>query len=598
MSHSRPSSSPVRIGWSRRGIALPAATLLLAAGAHSWTASGTVKDLSGGALSGVVVTVKDSSAIPGATTGATGQFTLSTPTGVQGAAARAGFAVDREGRDLVFSGAGEGLLDVSLTGLDGGLRWQADAPLVAGRARVEVPRSARVEAGVLLVRKDREVVSRMVILQGFEGWRPAPQAVAARASAVHPTLLFRKAGYRDTSFAMTSESMSGIAVAMRDTAGVPVSDFVEDHRAACTVPAMPAVGALTTNAALPDPFTMMDGTKVTTRAQWTCRREEIAAMLEKWVYGEKPRNPAKVTGSFSGDVLTVSVTDKGKTVSFTVKITKPSSGSAPYAAVIGYGGGNIGGFSSLPVAKIEYTPFTLASEGSGRGKGVFYDLYGSNHPASELMAQAWGVSRILDALMVTPAAGIDPRRVAVTGCSRYGKGAIVAGAFDQRLKLTIPQESGSGGVSAWRIVATLSDAQPLSSTASEAYWTRADFAGNFANAPGKLPVDNHQMDALVAPNGLLVLDNSIAWLGPKAGYGATIAAKEVFAALGASEAVTYSSVGGHTHCSQPTAQDHWVASYMKKYLLGQTGEAAKIEAPADYTFDRAKWINWSTPTLK
>lgn len=66
------------------------------------------------------------------------------------------------------------------------------------------------------------------------------------------------------------------------------------------------------------------------------------------------------------------------------------------------------------------------------------------------MAWAWAVSRIVDALETLPEAGINPRKLAVTGCSRNGKGALVAGAFDQRIALTIPQESGSGGDACWR----------------------------------------------------------------------------------------------------------------------------------------------------
>ena len=60
------------------------------------------------------------------------------------------------------------------------------------------------------------------------------------------------------------------------------------------------------------------------------------------------------------------------------------------------------------------------------------------------------LSRIIDALEATPAVKIDPKRVAVTGCSRNGKGAFVAGAFEPRIALTIPQESGSGGAACWR----------------------------------------------------------------------------------------------------------------------------------------------------
>jgi hypothetical protein len=36
----------------------------------------------------------------------------------------------------------------------------------------------------------------------------------------------------------------------------------------------------------------------------------------------------------------------------------------------------------------------------------------------------------------------------VTGCSRFGKGAFVIGAFDQRISLTMPIESGTAGTNA------------------------------------------------------------------------------------------------------------------------------------------------------
>lgn len=578
-----------------------ALTGILSAGSFAWTANGTVKSATGAALAGVSVSVKDSSATMAATTNAAGAFTIHSTTSIGSRLVRSS-TLRRDGRDLLIHHAGEGLLEISLVDLSGSTLWRTHTTLFEGSARATIPASADASTGILSVRSGSEVLARMTILRGSHGWIPASsslQALAARSAAGFPTLLFRKAGYRDTSFAMTSESMSGISMTLSDTAKPPVpTDFVEDNRAACAIPTLPSASGLPSIAALPDPFKKIDGTRMTKKSEWTCRREEIGAQLEKYVYGEKPRNPEKVVGSMSGNTLTVTVTDKGKTASFTVTISKPA-GTGPFAAVIGYGGGNLGNsYSSLPVATINFTPFTLASEGSGRGKGVFYDLYGSNHAASGLMAQAWGVSRIIDALASTPAAGIDPRKIAVTGCSRYGKGAVVAGAFDQRIKVTIPQESGSGGVSAWRIVATLSDAQPIASTHDEAYWTRSDFKSNFANAPGKLPIDNHQMAAMIAPNALLVIDNSIAWLGPKAGYGSTIAAKEVFTALGAGEAVTYSSVGSHAHCGLPASQNHWVASYFRKNLLGQTGEAARIEAPSDYTFDRARWINWTTPTLQ
>ena len=90
----------------------------------------------------------------------------------------------------------------------------------------------------------------------------------------------------------------------------PGDTFKEDFRDECPVTSIPKIGS---NPKLPDPFTAFDGSKVTTKAQWKCRREEIAALLEKVELGEKPRNPEKVEGSYSGGSLKVTVTDKEKT---------------------------------------------------------------------------------------------------------------------------------------------------------------------------------------------------------------------------------------------------------------------------------------------
>ncbi len=580
-----------------RAILAIAAALALGGGQAwgAWSAAGVVKTTTGTALAVVDVTVKDSSTYK-TTTNDKGEFKLESSAGVGSFIRSSKFSIQRSGDALVIGYPGEGLLEVSLLDASGSLLWNEHAALVQGVARAQVPARGRDLAAILRVRLGTEIHSQVMPLGGKTGWSSIP-AIAARSMAVtYPVLVFKKAGYADTTLALTQETSNGLAVAMRALAVPPVDDFVEDHRSECTIPALPAVSALTNNSFLPDPFKMLDGKTMTSKDQAKCRREEIGAMVEKYVMGDKPRNPEKVEGSLSGNKLTVKVTDKGKSVSFAVTITKPS-GSGPFPAVIGLDGGSLGNsYSSLPVATISFPEFTIASEGSGRGKGVFYDLYGSNASAGELMAWAWGVSRVIDALIATPAAGIDPKKLAITGCSRLGKGAFVIGAFDQRIALVIPQESGTGGLSAWRIVAATSGAQPVANAAGEQYWMRADFSGNFANSTGKLPFDNHAVAGFIAPRGFLFFDNSIDWLGPAPGYGTAIAAKEVYAAMGVSEAFTYSSVGGHTHCSLPAGQNHWVQSYIKKYLLGQTGEADKIEGP--YSFDKAKWINWTTPTLK
>ena len=225
---------------------------------------------------------------------------------------------------------------------------------------------------------------------------------------------------------------------------------------ACNIPPMPSYASLPTNLFPSGSIHVHEWHTVTTRAEWTCRRAEIAALAQEFEYGYKPNTPSSATtGSRSGNTLTVTVTDNGRTISFNASITYPSTGSAPYPAMIGVGGSNLNNaaLSSLGVAVINFPNNEIAQQnGQGsRGVGKFYDMYGSGHSAGALMAWAWGVSRLIDALEKTPAANIDPARLGVTGCSRNGKGALAAGAFDERIKLTIPQESGSGGSGTWRV---------------------------------------------------------------------------------------------------------------------------------------------------
>ncbi len=52
----------------------------------------------------------------------------------------------------------------------------------------------------------------------------------------------------------------------------------EDDGAGCPV-TLP--GSTTSSSRLPDPFRRIDGTRITTKAEWTCRREEIKKLAER-----------------------------------------------------------------------------------------------------------------------------------------------------------------------------------------------------------------------------------------------------------------------------------------------------------------------------
>src|SRR5262249_14833965 len=80
---------------------------------------------------------------------------------------------------------------------------------------------------------------------------------------------------------------------------------VEDDGLDCTVGTLPSSGSLPTITKLPDPFKKLDGNRMTTKAEWHCRREEIRRMAETYAYGTKPPKPATVSGTVSTSSITV-----------------------------------------------------------------------------------------------------------------------------------------------------------------------------------------------------------------------------------------------------------------------------------------------------
>ncbi|HXU05462.1 MAG TPA: dockerin-like protein [Polyangia bacterium] len=394
------------------------------------------------------------------------------------------------------------------------------------------------------------------------------------------------------------------------TGGSPPKKPPVGHVTSCSntdVP-LPALADLPKIDALPDPFQSLDGTAITTKDQWsTCRRAEIAAQAAAYELGDKPDKPASVTGAFDAGTLTVTASDGTKSISFTAAVTFPTNGAAgPYPAMIGVGGISIGAatLNQMGVATIVFDNNAVAAQdgGQSRGVGAFYDLYGSTHSAGAMMAWAWGVSRLIDALETTSAAQIDTTRLGVTGCSRNGKGALIVGALDERIVLTIPQESGSGGSASWRI----SDAQDPSGTmvqqlheiTGENVWFRSSFS-QFDYAAKQLPFDHHTIEGLVAPRALLIIENtSQVWLGNISTYSDSVAAHAIWEGLGIPDHMGVSQIGDHMHCQWLGSQQAEVTAYVQKFLIGGgTASTVVMKTDGGFAYDKATWQPWTVPTL-
>ena len=373
---------------------------------------------------------------------------------------------------------------------------------------------------------------------------------------------------------------------------------VEDDGANC-----PALGnvSLTANSRLPDPFRRVNGTRITTKADWVCRRAEIKELAERFVYGDKPAKPPTVTGTVSSTNITVNVSANGRSASFSAGVQLPS-GTGPFPAVVVVGGfgADTATIRGAGVATISYDPLAVGREGTPRNnkQGAFYTIYGNTSTTGLLAAWAWGVSRIIDVIEASGGNILRADAVGVTGCSRYGKGAFAIGAFDQRIALTMPIESGSAGVPALRGIPGESGAQPLSSAYNEQPWL-GDAFSQFTGNPTTLPVDQHETVGMIAPRGLFIMENpSIDWLAARSGSVAALGGAEIYKALGAGDNITYwSDVADGTHCAVRPEWRTPLQQNLQKFLLRTGNAAGTFRISSRKAGNLADWRDWTTPTL-
>jgi hypothetical protein len=110
-----------------------------------------------------------------------------------------------------------------------------------------------------------------------------------------------------------------------------------------SLPALPEPNALVSIPKLPDPFKLGAGTRITTKAEWACRRAELKALAEKYVYGVMPPKPGSVTATPMGNKLFITCTEGGKSITFSITVSKPSNAAGPAPAIIGLNGSSLGG---------------------------------------------------------------------------------------------------------------------------------------------------------------------------------------------------------------------------------------------------------------
>jgi hypothetical protein len=310
---------------------------------------------------------------------------------------------------------------------------------------------------------------------------------------------------------------------------------------------------------LPQPLVAEDGTVISTAQQWRdLRRPEILRQFAEQVYGKTPDDTLTaqyndieidrnaLNGKATRKQVRVVFNSAGHSVSMDLLLYLPNQSTNPSPVFLGL---NFNGNHTIhtdpairlprsPVDTPDYLPreadrgnrswrwpveeiiargYGLATvyygdidpdydDGFNNGIHPLFYTHGQSRPADDewgaIGAWAWGLSRSLDYLVGDADVAAD--RVAVMGFSRLGKTALWAGAQDERFALVISNESGTLGASLSRRDGIAPGKESIARiTGKYGYWFARN-AKQYAYNPALIPVDQHQLIALIAPRSVYI----------------------------------------------------------------------------------------------
>jgi hypothetical protein len=335
---------------------------------------------------------------------------------------------------------------------------------------------------------------------------------------------------------------------------------------------------------LPDPLVFENGDTVKNPGDWRERRAETFELFERNVYGIAPEwegsisavtmyeNPDAYNGMAIAKEILLTLHYEDRALDVFVLIHLPKS-ELPVPVFLGYNffgnhsttdDPNVHITNSWVFNNVDFgiTANKATEESRGlrihrwpaeeiikRGYGLITVFYGDIDPDYDddfkngvhgllderqkrrswgsIGAWAWGLSRVMDHLETMQE--VDAKKVAVMGHSRLGKAALWAGASDERFAIVISNNSGCGGAALSRrkfgeTVHRINKRFP--------HWFAERF-NRYNNKEHLLPVDQHQLLALIAPRPLYVASaESDNWADQRGEFLACVEATPVYELFG------------------------------------------------------------------
>lgn len=335
---------------------------------------------------------------------------------------------------------------------------------------------------------------------------------------------------------------------------------------------------------LPDPLVFQDGSKVVDSGDWCKRRKEIYQMFSNEIYGIIPGWHGKIEvtpvsrkenvfdGLATREEVMLHLKKGNKHLDVLVLIYIPRS-AVPVPVFLGYNfygnqtvtnepdvmlthgwvrnnneykitahkatEGSRGLAAAMwPIKEILLRGYGLVTlnygdvdpddnDGFTRGANILFGQKRDSASCGKISVWAWGLSRVMDYLETNKA--IDARKVAVIGHSRLGKTALWAGASDPRFAMIFSNNSGRAGAALTRRIY----GEPLDFMHSAIPFWFCDNFGKYTGKENLLPVDQHELLALIAPRPVYVASaEDDLWADPKGEFLSCVNASPVYRFLG------------------------------------------------------------------
>ena len=327
------------------------------------------------------------------------------------------------------------------------------------------------------------------------------------------------------------------------------------------------VAVITASAAddlsLPDPLATIAGNKVTTPAEWQkTRRPELLELFRANIYGRAPigrpdnlrfdvreTNKEAMGGKATLKLIDIHFSGPGGNGVVKLALFIPNEAPKPapgFVLICNRDRDNIDptrkkkspfwpaermverGYAAAAFHNSDLDPDKF--DGFNDGVHRIFDPKNSKRPPDAwgtIAAWAWGASRVMDYFETDK--DIDKTRIGVVGHSRGGKTALWCGAEDERFALVISNDSGCTGAALAR---NKKGERIKKINTSFPHWFCENY-NKFNEKEGDLPVDQHELIALMAPRLVYVASATLdEWADPENEFLSCVHAGPVYRLFG------------------------------------------------------------------